>query len=139
MSGGYAGDLTSRQAWELLAEDDAALLVDVRTRAEWTYVGVPDTTDLGRELVMVEWQRFPDGTRVPDFVERLRAAGARDGRALVFLCRSGVRSAAAAQAATEAGLGPSYNVQDGFEGGLGDDAHRGREGWRSEGLPWRQT
>lgn len=139
MSDGYAGDLTARQAWELLAEDDSALLVDVRTQAEWTYVGVPDTADLGRDLVTLEWQRYPDGTRVPDFVERLRAAGATEGTPLVFLCRSGVRSAAAARAATATGLGPAYNVQDGFEGGLDEDSHRGRGGWRSEGLPWRQS
>lgn len=139
MSQGYAGDLTPRQAWELLADDDAALLVDVRTEAEWAYVGVPDTSDLGRELVRVQWQRFADGARNPDFVEQLRAAGASGSTPLVFLCRSGVRSVAAAQAATQAGLGPSYNVQEGFEGALDDDGHRGRDGWRAEGLPWRQT
>lgn len=139
MNDGYAGDLTARQAWELLAEDDAAMLVDVRTEAEWTYVGVPDTAELGRALVRVEWQRYPDGTRVPAFVERLRDSGAREGTPLVFLCRSGARSAAAAREATAAGLGPAYNVQEGFEGPLDDHGHRGREGWRSEGLPWRQS
>lgn len=138
MSDGYAGDLTPQQAWELLAGDDEALLVDVRTEAEWAYVGVPDTSALGRALVRVQWQRFPDGARNPFFVEQLRAAGARDDTPLVFLCRSGVRSAAAARAATDAGMARSYNVLEGFEGGLDGAGHRGGEGWRAEGLPWRQ-
>ncbi len=56
----------------------------------------------------------------------------------MFLCRSGVRSVAAAQTATAAGLGPSYNVLDGFEGPSDAEGHRGAQGWRSEGLPWRQ-
>jgi rhodanese-related sulfurtransferase len=57
----------------------------------------------------------------------------------VFLCRSGVRSVAAARAATAAGLGRSFNVLDGFEGGLDRAGHRGRAGWRAERLPWRQS
>jgi rhodanese-related sulfurtransferase len=138
VSQGYAGDLTPRQAWERLAHDDAAMLVDVRTEAEWAYVGVPDTTDLGREVVLVQWQRFPDGARNPDFLGQLRAAGARDDTPLIFLCRSGVRSVAAARAAAAAGMTASYNVLEGFEGGLDGDGHRGRDGWRAEGLPWRQ-
>jgi len=139
MSEGYAGDLTPRQAWELLAGDDAALLVDVRTDAELAYVGVPDTSELDRDLITVAWERFGDGARNPDFTGQLRAAGARPDTPLVFLCRSGARSAAAARAATAAGLGPAYNVLEGFEGGLDHDGHRGRDGWRAEGLPWRQS
>ena len=57
----------------------------------------------------------------------------------MFLCRSGVRSVAAAQAATAAGLGPAYNVLEGFEGDVGADGHRGHSGWRAAGLPWRQA
>ncbi len=138
---GYAGDLTPRQAWELLAADPEAVLVDVRTCAEWVYVGVPDTAPLDRDLVRVEWVSFPAGTRNPEFVKGLRAAGLApgDGRPVVFLCRSGQRSIGAARAATSAGLGPAYNVLDGFEGGLDAAGHRGAAGWRAEGLPWRQT
>ncbi|MBO1756154.1 rhodanese-like domain-containing protein [Allobranchiibius sp. CTAmp26] len=141
MSEGYAGDLTPQQAWELLAAHEDAVLVDVRTGAEWAYVGVPDIADLGRETEFVEWVSFPDGASNPHFVDDVREAGlaAGDGRPVVFLCRSGQRSIGAAKAATAAGLGPAYNVLDGFEGGLDDAGHRGGGGWRAAGLPWKQS
>lgn len=141
MSEGYAGDLSPEQAWQLLADHDNALLVDVRTQAEWAYVGVPDTAALGRAIELVEWVSFPDGAANTDFVDELRQIGLEraDGRPIVFLCRSGVRSIGAARAATAAGLGPAYNVLDGFEGGLDDDGHRGSSGWRAAGLPWKQS
>ena len=141
MSAEYAGDLTPQQAWDLLAEHDDAVLVDVRTTAEWAYVGVPDIAGLGRETEFVEWVGFPDGTPNAHFVDDVREAGLTpgDGRPVIFLCRSGQRSIGAAQAATAAGLGPAYNVLDGFEGGLDADGHRGGGGWRSTGLPWKQN
>lgn len=136
---GYAGDLTPREAWQLLQDDPDALLVDCRTTAEWEHVGVPDTDDLGREVVMVEWQRYDTGQVNERFLDELRESlGDKADRPLVFLCRSGVRSVAAARAATGAGLGPSYNVLDGFEGGMGADGRRGASGWRAEGLPWHE-
>lgn len=138
---GYAGDVTPTQAWEVLESDQDAVLVDVRTRAEWAYVGVPDTSALGREPGFVEWVRYPDGAPNTEFVAALQALGLQsgDGRPVVFLCRSGQRSIGAAKAATAAGLGPAYNILDGFEGGLDADSHRGRAGWRAAGLPWRQS
>jgi len=136
---GYAGDLTPQQAWELLARDERALLVDVRTDGEWATIGVPDTSTTGRPAAFVEWV---DGTGRPNpaFVDELRASGLEPGdeRPVVFLCRSGVRSVGAAKLATAAGLGPAYNVLDGFEGGVGPDGQRGATGWRAAGLPWRQ-
>lgn len=134
----YAGDLTPSDAWKVLAEDPAAVLVDVRTHAEWVYVGVPDLSGIGKQVVLVQWQSYPDGARNGAFVEQLREAGVGPGTTAVFLCRSGVRSVAAAEAATASGLGPSYNVLDGFEGPSDAEGHRGVQGWRSEGLPWRQ-
>jgi len=135
---GYAGDVDPSQAYaELQAEADA-VLVDVRTSAEWSYVGLPDLTRIGKRVVFVEWQHFPDGTLNGTFVEQLRGAGVLEGAPVYFLCRSGVRSAAAAKAATVAGLGPADNVSDGFEGPLGRDGHRDVAGWKAAGLPWRQ-
>jgi len=140
MSTQYAGDLTPRQAWDLLAADASAVLVDVRTDAEWRYVGVPDTSALGRRAVLVEWVTYPSGQPNPDFLASLAGAGLTPGdeRPVVFLCRSGVRSVAAATAATAAGFGPAYNVLHGFEGDVGPDGHRGVQGWRADGLPWTQ-
>lgn len=135
----HAGDLSPEQAWRLLREDPRAVLVDVRTHAEWAYVGVPDLSPLGKDVVLAEWVRYPDGERSPDFLDQLRRQGVGDGAPVLLLCRSGARSAAAAELLTAAGLGPAYNVADGFEGPLDGQGHRAVAGWRQAGLPWRQS
>ncbi|PTR31060.1 rhodanese-related sulfurtransferase [Rhodococcus sp. OK519] len=137
----YAGDITPQQAWELLREHPDAVLVDVRTDAEWRYVGVPDTSSIDRRTVLLEWVSYPTGARNESFVDQLVEAGIDNGseRPVIFLCRSGQRSIGAAEAATAAGIGPAYNVLDGFEGGLGSDGRRGVSGWRAVGLPWTQS
>ncbi|WP_371814210.1 hypothetical protein [Phycicoccus sp. HDW14] len=81
---------------------------------------------------------LPRGTVNDRFVDELRALGLDAGRPVYFLCRSGVRSVAAAEAATAAGLGPAYNVLEGFEGPVDHAGHRSVSGWRNDGLPWRQ-
>jgi rhodanese-related sulfurtransferase len=138
----YAGDITPEEAWKLLADDPEAVLVDCRTAAEWRFVGVPDISSLRRDVVYVEWSRT-DGTHndgfVADVLKEIGVAGSGNERPIVFLCRSGNRSIGAAEAATEAGISPSYNVLDGFEGNLDDDGHRGGTGWKAIGLPWRQS
>ena len=134
----YAGDVTPAQAYAAVTGDDDALLVDVRTRAEWTYVGVPDLAASGRRVLLVEWSRYPDGTVNDHFVDEVRAAGLEPGRPVYLLCRSGVRSQAAAAALTAAGLGPAYNVLEGFEGPHDREGHRTVSGWKVAGLPWRQ-
>lgn len=140
----YAGDLGVKDAWSLLERDRNAMLVDVRTTAEWAYVGVPDLSSLGKDVLLIEWQSFPSMTVDPNFVARLKAAlAASDGgndRPLLFLCRSGVRSRAAAIAATAAGYSQCFNIDTGFEGNLDSEKHRGRiGGWKAGGLPWVQT
>lgn len=106
----YAGDISPEEAWKLLSENPDAVLVDCRTDAEWRFVGVPDLSPLERDTVFIEWNRT-DGSRNDGFVDDLLAAGVTPGeRPVVFLCRSGNRSIGAAEAATEAGIGPSYNV-----------------------------
>lgn len=135
---GYAGDVTPQEAYAVLAAEDDAVLVDVRTTAEWAYVGVPDLTGVGKDVVRVEWVRFPDGAPNERFLEEVREAGVEPGTPVYFLCRSGVRSVGAARAATAAGLGPAFNVLDGFEGPHDEHGHRDRAGWKHEGLPWRQ-
>lgn len=138
----YAGDITPEQAWTLLSENPDAVLVDCRTEAEWRFVGVPDLSELRRDVVYIEWNRT-DGSRndhfVDDLVDKLGAAGSGEQRPVAFLCRSGNRSIGAAEAATEAGLGPAYNILDGFEGNLDESGHRGTTGWKAVGLPWTQS
>ena len=136
----YAGELTSVETYALLERDPEAVLVDVRTKAEWSYVGLPDLSGLGRGVVVVEWQSFPDGTVNRGFLDDLAAAGVRPDMPVAFICRSGVRSRSAAETATAAGFAAAYNVTDGFEGPLGPEGHRGSiAGWKAAGLPWRQT
>jgi rhodanese-related sulfurtransferase len=130
-------------AWEGLSAGDGAQLVDVRTRAEWTYVGIPDLASLGKRPVLVEWQTFPDQTVDQRFAERLagelKALGVKPEDDLFFICRSGSRSLAAAKAMAVAGYQKCHNVAGGFEGPLDDDRHRGAlEGWKAAGLPWQQ-
>ncbi|MFB9378252.1 rhodanese-like domain-containing protein [Kineococcus gynurae] len=135
---GYAGDLTPREAYDLLTHDPAAVLVDVRTEAEWTFVGVPQLP--GRGPLLVSWAPRPGEVPGTEFLAELARQGVRPGPdPVVFLCRSGKRSVAAATAATAAGYTAAQNVLDGFEGDLDASGHRGGAGWRAEGLPWRQS
>lgn len=137
---GYAGDVTPQTAWKILDEDKGAVLVDVRTRAEWSYVGLPDLSSAGKKPALLEWQVFPSMQPNPEFVTALSGAVTDKDTPLLFLCRSGVRSAAAAKAMTAAGYSTCLNVVDGFEGPLDAQAKRGTAGgWKAAGLPWRQT
>jgi rhodanese-related sulfurtransferase len=136
----YAGDITAEHAWELLQSTPGAVLVDVRTEAEWRFVGVPDSPEGARPPVFIEWVTYPDGARNPRFIDELIEAGVQPGAdaPVIFLCRSGQRSIGAAIAATGAGIGPSYNVLEGFEGTPDALGHRGAVGWQAAGLPWHQ-
>ncbi|HWE18596.1 MAG TPA: rhodanese-like domain-containing protein [Hyphomicrobiaceae bacterium] len=135
--------ISVEEAWTRLKQDAGSVLVDVRTSAEWTFVGLPDLSSIGKRPVLVEWQDFP-GNRVNQaFVDRvteaLTAIGANKDSELLFLCRSGGRSLSAARAMTAAGYARCRNVADGFEGPLDPNRHRGRlGGWRAKGLPWVQ-
>jgi rhodanese-related sulfurtransferase len=141
---GYAGDVSPAQAWKHLEQDPKAQLVDVRTTAEWLFVGTADVSSLGRELHRVEWQQFPRMSPNPEFVrnvsERLKSSGADVETPVFFVCRSGARSRAAAIAMTAAGFHRAFNVEGGFEGDMDAAGHRGMSnGWKAAGLPWRQS
>lgn len=127
---GYAGDVSPALAWQWVSSGEA-VLVDVRTDAEREWVGfVP-------AAVPVAWKQWPGMAMNASFDEQIRQAAG--DKALVLLCRSGVRSIAAAKRATELGL-EAYNILEGFEGDPDSNAHRGRRGgWRYRGLPWRQN
>ncbi len=127
------------EAWEAVRNDPRAMLVDVRTDAEWNFVGVPDLSEAGKGAVLIPWQTYPTMAVNGAFAEALRKAGATPEAPLYFICRSGARSMAAAQAAQAAGFPSAHNVADGFEGPVDGEGHRGTvAGWKAEGLPWRQ-
>lgn len=139
-------ELIPPNALAVLAEDPDSVLVDVRTRAEWTFTGMPDLSELGRRVLAVEWASFPGMASNPRFYEEVvEQAGGRLPDRLLFICRSGARSMAAAQriAAEADARGRTVhciNVAEGFEGDLDGEGHRGRvNGWKVHGLPWRQS
>ena len=128
----YTADITPTEAHDMLVADEDAVLVDCRTQAEWTFVGVPEV-DSSR---FVEWTRWPDGGHNENFIRDV-AGGLSPEQSVIVICRTGGRSAAAAAALTQAGFAKVYNVTDGFEGHVGTDGHRAG-GWKGAGLPWRQ-
>jgi rhodanese-related sulfurtransferase len=141
-SGNYAGDISPQDAWNLLQSDPGAQLIDCRTLPEWSYVGLPDVSGLGRNVHCVEWQSFPSMAQNAGFVTQVEQAieGASTDTPLLLLCRSGARSRAAAIALTAAGHSRAYNVATGFEGDLDPARHRGiKNGWKAAGLPWKQS
>lgn len=144
---GHSVDAVSpAEAWAELRRSADSLLVDVRTRAEWAFVGVADLGDALARQAFIEWQGFPSSGPNPGFLDALDAAVTESGaHTLFFICRSGGRSMAAATAAAErfAAQGRDIrcvNVAEGFEGDLDPAGHRGLSGgWKAHGLPWRQS
>ena len=126
-SGDYAGDISPADAWDILQKNPKAQLVDVRTTAEWNYVGLPDLSSVGREAALVEWQSFPSM------------------RQLLLLVGDVLALARLAQAIALHGLGQDHRgralvLAGGFEGDPDQERHRGnKNGWKATGLPWKQT
>jgi len=132
-------DIAPAETWAAMQNDPAAMLVDVRTDAEWNYVGIPDLADAGKRVVLIPWQVYPSMAVNSHFTEALRKGGVLPEHRVYFICRSGARSLAAAQAAQAAGYAAVFNVADGFEGPVDRDGHRGQAaGWKAAGLPWVQ-
>ncbi|WP_333619068.1 rhodanese-like domain-containing protein [Dietzia sp.] len=126
-----------QETWEALASDPDAVLIDVRTTAEWAWVGVPDTSAIGRPVVYAEWLDV-HGEQNERFLAELDEAGVGPRSKAYFLCRSGARSQSAAEAAAGK-VASAVNVSGGFEGPLDSEGHRGAQaGWKVAGLPWRQ-
>jgi rhodanese-related sulfurtransferase len=136
----YAGDVTPADAWEILKAEPDSILVDVRTDAEWNYVGVPDLSALNKKIIPLPWQLFPSMSLNPSFVEDFERIGVKKDSAILFLCRSGARSKSAAKALTARGYTACFNIVDGFEGPPDSSRHRGMvAGWKASSLPWSQA
>lgn len=140
------GSVDPAEAWDRLGRISDAVLVDVRTTAEHSFVGVPDLTGLNKALVCVEWAFFPGMSKNPRFVAALEEElGGTFPAELYFICRSGARSLSAAEAVSahleQVGQqAKCFNVEEGFEGDLDPQGHRGgHNGWKARGLAWRQS
>ena len=132
-------NVSPQAVYKALRSDPQARLVDVRTDAEWAFVGLPDLSGTGQDPVLIPWQVYPSMQVNGAFADHLRQAGLTPEHKIYFLCRSGVRSVAAANAAAAAGYAHVFNIADGFEGPPNEDGHRGVvAGWKAESLPWHQ-
>ncbi len=137
---------TPQQTWSGLENTSDAVLVDVRTKAEWSFIGIPDLSALDKQVILQEWRQYPDMSVNEGFVANIldQFGGAAPSK-IYFLCRSGVRSLEAAHVVSEAlsAQGQSVvcvNVLEGFEGDLNSERHRGEtNGWKSRGLAWGQS
>lgn len=129
-------DITLEEAWQLLYDDKSAVLIDVRTEAEWNFVGVPDLSSIEKSVYLIEWSQA-GGVKNPHFVDQAAEAATDKDAPVLLLCRSGARSAAAMKALTDAGWTNATNVIAGFEGDLDQARHR-NGGWKFN-LPWIQS
>ncbi len=127
-------NLTPEQSWALLQENSSAVMVDVRTAIEHTFVGHPP------QAIHIAWKEFPGMQLNEHFVAQVEEKVTDKNTPVLLLCRSGVRSVAAANALQEAGFSHLINIVEGFEGALDENKHRGNiDGWRFHGLPWQQS
>ena len=135
--GGRMINISSQHAWDMLKQDPDAVLLDVRSMVEWAYVGVPDLSSLHKDVVTIEWSKMT-GQPNAAFSKQLEDAVPKDKKLLV-ICRAGIRSHAACQAAAQLGYAEIYNIEDGFDGQLDDNRQRKSvSGWCASGLPWIQ-
>ncbi len=136
---GYAGDITSEECWNLLVENNDAALVDVRTQAEWAFVGVPNLQSLNKHVHGICWKLYPTMQVNTDFITQLEQVVPNKETPIAFLCKTGGRSLDAAVAATQAGYKHAYNVAHGFEGDKNEHGQRGEvNGWKATRLAWEQ-
>lgn len=127
-------DLTPQAAWDLIQQNPTAVLVDVRTKMEYAYVGHP----IG--AINIPWKDGPNWELNSRFVDDVRKIAPAADAPILLLCRSGQRSLAAARALEDAGYQYLVNITDGFEGPLDDNHHRCTlGGWRFCKLPWVQS
>jgi rhodanese-related sulfurtransferase len=132
----YRGDIPPSEALARLRANPQAVLVDVRTQPEWTFVGVPQV----ERLIRLSWQVYPSMDINANFASEIEAAGLPKDTEILCICRSGARSASAATALTKAGYNNAWNVAQGFEGDKDAEGHRSRtNGWKHAGLPWVQS
>ena len=135
----YAGDLSPNEAWNIIKENSDCFLVDCRTSAEWSLVGVPDLDSLGKKVLFVEWQTFPTMEKNPRFLQEISETILEKKSKIIFLCRSGARSRSAAEFLTSQGYESCFNCSEGFEGSHDNFGRRSNvNGWKFHNLPWKQ-
>ena len=145
-SQGEISEWTPDLVWEELAGNPASILVDVRTKPEWSFVGIPDLSGIGKTAILAEWRSYPRMKPNPAFCEEVESRLEQEWPdTAFFICRSGTRSREAAAVFSEASRRNGrpvrcINVAEGFEGDLDMSARRAtRNGWKFRGLSWKQS
>ena len=131
--------INSRQCFEKLSEVPDSHLVDVRTKPEWLFVGLPDLQSLKKKTVCVSWHVYPNMNINVNFESEILKSGINKQDTIFLICRSGQRSSEAAEFLASHGFTNCCNVVDGFEGETGPDHQRSTvNGWKCSKLPWKQ-
>jgi len=136
-------EITSQDAFEILKTNSNSVLIDTRTFEEINFVGFVDPSSFSNRMIILPWQLYPEMQENPDFAhaleESLKELNLNSQTQLLFICRSGARSRAAAINSLNLGYNNCYNIEHGFEGDLNAGSHRGKvNGWKASHLPWRQ-
>ncbi len=136
----YAGDIVPEEAWQAIARDPAAQLVDVRSAPEWQFIGMPDLAALGKKVIALSWRHYPQFAINGDFCSALQNVIPDKEAPIYFLCKTGGRSSEAATAMAQQGYTKCYNILNGFEGDQNMEGQRGKtNGWKASRMPWRQA
>jgi rhodanese-related sulfurtransferase len=133
-------NISALKAFDILSKQETSELVDVRTLAEWSFVGVPDLSSIKKQVNFISIYNFPNMEVNENFEEDLINKISQKQTSIIFICRSGSRSKTAAELAVNLGYDKAYNVIDGFEGDLDKNYHRNNlGGWKFSRLPWKQN
>ena len=132
-------NISSRECFEKLSIEVNSQLIDVRTKPEWIYVGVPDLSSINKKVIFVSWQVYPEMGTNKFFENQILESNIRKDSNLYFICRSGQRSHDAAKFLDSRSFANCFNVIDGFEGNLNHERQRASiDGWQFNKLPWKQ-
>ena len=132
-------NISSRECFEELSIEVNSQLIDVRTKPEWIYVGVPDLSSINKKVIFVSWQVYPEMGTNKFFENQILESNIKKDNNLYFICRSGNRSNNAAEFLASRGFSNCFNVIDGFEGNLNHERQRASiDGWQFNNLPWKQ-
>ena len=132
-------NISSRECFEKLSIEVNSQLIDVRTKPEWIYVGVPDLSSINKKVIFVSWQVYPEMGTNKFFENQILESNIKKDNNLYFICRSGQRSHDAAEFLASRGFSNCFNVIDGFEGKLNHERQRTLiDGWQFYNLPWKQ-
>ncbi len=134
-------------AYQILQNNQNSILIDVRTNFEWETVGIVDYLSFCNPALFISWQNYPDMQIDPDFLVKLESSlneklssikNYKNSADLIFLCRTGIRSNAAAELCLKNGYSNLFNIINGFEGDSNQQGQRSLiNGWKAQNLPIR--